>query len=475
MRGIVSFLLVWATILSFSQGPLPPTIRSASVVNESGMVRLQWDHSPDSLSVKKYKIDTLNRNNPLETRTVDSTDNPEVTVWEVSMPVVNYRPVPFSMYAKDIEWGGTSASHTTVFLKISESCESIVLTWTQYKGWAGDVEYRVLVDETEMARKTNADTTYTFHSFTPGQTYIFRIEALNGQSDTASSNHVRHTTYSLEQPQRLEITSVQPGSEGGLQVSVGLDGGGSEYQCRLMRASSSAGPFDEIKDTLMAHDFVWHDAAAPIGVWFYQVHLVDTCGRVFGNSNSLNNMDLTARQEGYEVFLDWNAVEGWPEGEILYTVYGQFAGEAPKPYNTGPNTSTSVGFTSQAGKSQASQVCFYVVANSTTAGDSYNEQSDIECVEFPLRFTYINAFTPNGDGVNEYFIPLSDFAPRDVRLYIYNQAGLPVAEVHDLNGWDGTDGSGRKVSSGVYPYYFKATGYDGSQVEHYGNVTVVYP
>lgn len=63
-----------------------------------------------------------------------------------------------------------------------------------------------------------------------------------------------------------------------------------------------------------------------------------------------------------------------------------------------------------------------------------------------------NAFTPNGDGLNDTFGPLitGDIAGENIEMYIYNRWGEQIYEFTDLGvGWDGTY-KGKLVNTGVY-------------------------
>ncbi len=64
-----------------------------------------------------------------------------------------------------------------------------------------------------------------------------------------------------------------------------------------------------------------------------------------------------------------------------------------------------------------------------------------------------NAFTPNGDGLNDIFKPGSFCAISEYDLQIFNRWGQKVFESHNSEtGWDGTF-SGKKMQSGVYVYF----------------------
>lgn len=63
-----------------------------------------------------------------------------------------------------------------------------------------------------------------------------------------------------------------------------------------------------------------------------------------------------------------------------------------------------------------------------------------------------NAFTPNGDGLNDTFGPVitGDIAGENIEMYIYNRWGELIHEFTNLGvGWDGTY-KGKPVNTGVY-------------------------
>lgn len=87
-----------------------------------------------------------------------------------------------------------------------------------------------------------------------------------------------------------------------------------------------------------------------------------------------------------------------------------------------------------------------------------------------------NSFTPNGDGVNDYFFPrqllgksLSGFS-----MKVFNRWGQVVFETSktDGRGWDGKF-NGKDQPSGVYIYQMQATLDNGRQENYTGNVTLL--
>lgn len=69
-----------------------------------------------------------------------------------------------------------------------------------------------------------------------------------------------------------------------------------------------------------------------------------------------------------------------------------------------------------------------------------------------------NAFTPDGDGLNEYFLPTGEFVGVvKYEMYIFNRWGEVLFTTSDiLKGWDGaSDKTGEKVQDGAYPYMIR--------------------
>ena len=81
-----------------------------------------------------------------------------------------------------------------------------------------------------------------------------------------------------------------------------------------------------------------------------------------------------------------------------------------------------------------------------------------------------NAFTPNGDGVNDVFQSQGNF--KLAHLFVYNRSGRIIFETIDINGkWDGRENnSGYIVQEGVYTYQFIVKDIYGADYEYTGSV-----
>jgi gliding motility-associated-like protein len=85
-----------------------------------------------------------------------------------------------------------------------------------------------------------------------------------------------------------------------------------------------------------------------------------------------------------------------------------------------------------------------------------------------------NAFTPNGDGMNDAFLPILSGNTITKSLSVFNRWGQEVFfTTSPHSGWDGTF-KGDPESMGVFVYYFTGTNTEtGKVIEKKGNVFLI--
>lgn len=80
--------------------------------------------------------------------------------------------------------------------------------------------------------------------------------------------------------------------------------------------------------------------------------------------------------------------------------------------------------------------------------------SDTICLDKYCSFNLPNAFSPNGDGLNDYFLPAYFGVITQYNLNIYNRYGERIFSSQKAEeGWDGTHKRGIPVEVGVYYYH----------------------
>jgi gliding motility-associated-like protein len=174
-------------------------------------------------------------------------------------------------------------------------------------------------------------------------------------------------------------------------------------------------------------------------------------------------------------------LEAYPDRESIY--YGETTTLHAIPYDSTttyhwrpPNYLNS---TSQANViSSPEEDIEYIVTITDKYGCSNIDTVRVKIMEIVCGDPYIyipNAFSPNGDGNNDYFIPL---APQslitDMYFAVFNRWGELIYETDNINdqGWDGTY-KGEVLAPDVFVFYFKATCLNQLQYEKKGNVTLI--
>ncbi len=119
---------------------------------------------------------------------------------------------------------------------------------------------------------------------------------------------------------------------------------------------------------------------------------------------------------------------------------------------------------------------YYVILSNTcaTAADTIQV---FYIVDEPLCTTYApNAFSPNGDGLNDIFAIESECIYKNYTLRIYDRWGMLIYETSEIDqGWDGTI-SGKPASIGSYVWmliYKEVSFYPRPEIKVQGVVTLV--
>lgn len=95
----------------------------------------------------------------------------------------------------------------------------------------------------------------------------------------------------------------------------------------------------------------------------------------------------------------------------------------------------------------------------------------VEAIVEPL-IDVPNAFTPNGDGLNDFVIPRS-FGIQTIQFRVFNRWGQMIFETNQRNvGWDGKY-KGQLQPLEVYSYTLNAVFFDGQKVSRSGSITLL--
>jgi gliding motility-associated-like protein len=83
------------------------------------------------------------------------------------------------------------------------------------------------------------------------------------------------------------------------------------------------------------------------------------------------------------------------------------------------------------------------------------------------------AFSPNGDGLNDYLYPINAYQSKNLLWMVFNRAGQKIFETHNWNNkWDGNF-KGKRQDTGTYAWVLQYTNMETGQTVHSKGTSVL--
>lgn len=206
----------------------------------------------------------------------------------------------------------------------------------------------------------------------------------------------------------------------------------------------------------------------------FSFRVTDDCSREV-TTNAVEPVYLTVRAliPGQNQ-LTWSPLINGLDGDITYDVFRLDAGTMPVAL---ANDLTDLSFVDNNSFASGAAVCYEVRARfrPTGSAESFVFSSNQVCVTPVLELFIPNAFSPNGDGVNDVFRPFfsSPPPPEGFLLQIWDRWGSLIHETEDpLEGWDGDNGL-QPVSVGTYLYILQYTAGEGNKRQRSGTFNLL--
>jgi gliding motility-associated-like protein len=216
----------------------------------------------------------------------------------------------------------------------------------------------------------------------------------------------------------------------------------------IISKSTNGGPF-EVLDTLDQTSFIDADLFTQSKSYTYKIVYYDGCG-------NLSSESVLARQillvEEYEQSLSWSEYEGWENGVRAYLLekYDE-NGQLIETQNLGQSTS----YIEDQQNNPYQYILYKIIAMPNDASLEAAESNILEVI-YPSKVVFPNAFSPNGDGINDIFTFKSRYIT-STTMKIYNRWGELVFQTSDADqGWDGTV-NGKAAPLGTYIHYTQLT------------------
>jgi len=233
-------------------------------------------------------------------------------------------------------------------------------------------------------------------------------------------------------------TSICKGSE--LQLIPTVTGGYGEYSFYWEERESYASSISII----------------PPRDVIYNLTVSDDCNQVVTASISIEVIELNAAFE-FDYDSEFRPIKNLSGSGLNYywLLPGGITSEEYEPY-----------FDPSPGENQ---IVLLEVSHPTGCSDEY-----FDFYRPPLNLFVPNAFTPDGDGLNDVFTAKGSFVD-EYDLWVFNRWGdLIFHSKNPAHGWDGSDPSGDfSGRSATYSYRLRAKGFDGQILDEKGSVQVL--
>ncbi len=389
-----------------------------------------------------------------------------------------------------------SPQHNTLYVTGSlNSCDATTtLNWNAYINMPGGVGgYTIYVSDnggpfTLAGSTISNDSSFLHTGLTQFHTYCYYVVAFNAANTiTSSSQKVCVFANVPQQPvfHYLRVATVSGSNVVNLKAYV--DASADVLRYDIYRADSINGTWVLIGNVLAnpPSTLVTYTDVTPetnMQSYYYKMVAVDSCGEDAMTSNIARTIFLQAVSNN-EITntLYWNDYEQWNGGVSFYNIYRSIDGVAdPVPIATVPFTS--------AGRNiyvdDVSQFNYFigrftyliegVEAPGNTYGFTDTTYSNIaEVMQRPLVYVP-NAFTPNGNGSNDNFMPSTGFVDVvDYNFAVFNRWGEKLFETSDVNGaWDGKY-AGHHCKPEVYVWLLTFKTAEGQYIDMKGTVTLI--
>jgi gliding motility-associated-like protein len=180
---------------------------------------------------------------------------------------------------------------------------------------------------------------------------------------------------------------------------------------------------------------------------------------------------VNANCDNFQILFTWQVPDSACGGDIdFYSVLmsEQSGGPYQPIHQTSSRTDTTYIFSGNSIKG-----CFVLTATDTVGNVSpYSAEF---CTDNCPYIIFPNVFTPNGDGINDFFNPIEYRSIESINIWIYDRWGVLIHQNKGLtNLWDGKK-KGKELTEGVYFYQAEITldTLDKKVVKRTGNISLL--
>jgi gliding motility-associated-like protein len=368
-------------------------------------------------------------------------------------------------------------NHCTINAQADTRPGEVVLTWSPYIGWPQIAQYEIykvknynpvqaefvgVVPGTstrysELIDDCFSDLSYRVHA-------IGFSELQESWSDTASS---QGENGFFGQATEVVRATVQNNEEVLVQWKAFQD---DKVRIIYLEKASDGMAFSTI--ATMPPDrtsFTDTDVKVQSTSYAYRVMAQDSCGNTTPISNIGKTIHLTVEKDNKTNLLQWTPYESWKFGVQEYRI--EVFNDTLNRWEAFKYVASTVhSFRDSITTLKQPRYCYRVSAieNGGNRAESFSNEV---CVKVEAGVFGANAFTPNGDGINDIFY-LKGINVLTFNLQIYSRWGVKLFETNNIDdGWDGRY-NGALMPEGVYMYVARGRNFDGTPFVVKGSISL---
>jgi len=480
-QGCTSFISKRAVFVEDTFPPKNTNLLYVSVM-DSNSIKLVYNKS-NLKHFAAYKLNWISNGIPMKSDTVTSVNDTMFTFTDTAFHT-SASSYCFSIQTLNqcVKVSFGSFVHCSVVLSgTALAGPSNLLNWTAYSGWTPGWYYIYRSENGGVYKKIDSVRgnilTWTDTSLCD-EKYGYYVAAKNDSSRFLSNSNsvtLKARYVHDNSPMNLHYATVLNNSVVKLIWDNSTYKGLAGYQ--VSRYSANTGWVANFATT-GSNSYIDNRALINDSSYTYTVRTIDKCGYLGPVSNNGTSILIKAKVAYDKVNLNWNSYRNWPAGVQYYQVQVQLNNKKFKNVARVPGTDSSYVDDSVYNEIDTAY-CYRVIAveNGPIQDSSI---SNLSCAVLPSRVFVPNAFSPNGDSLNDVWkvsslsiynvvgSKLTQFSAK-----VYNRWGMLVFESNDIyKGWDGTF-KGTKAPADVYIYIVYAEGIDNRFIRLNGNITLI--
>lgn len=374
----------------------------------------------------------------------------------------------------------SAPEHCTIVTNASSAVDAVIVEWTQYMGWP--VESYELFRVTDY-NQANAVSLGVFppnvFSFTDTNTFCrepitYRIFAREqgGNAESSFSNIATGTPIRPVPTESVDVSVATVVQDSSIEISWDPYNGYLPLAYYIERSTTGANYDSLITLPISTTSFIDTDVEVDVFSYYYRVFAQDECGdqTLPGLIGRTILLDVTLPSTSADPILRWNNYQEWPGGVLTYTI--EIFNESTNAFELVEilpgNVTEYIDSRTELGQAT---YCYRIIAREAGGNESVTVSNE-QCIVFGPSLFVPNAFSPNGDGQNDFFT-LAAPNLESGSFSVYNRWGRLLYQTFDISqGWDGNF-QGRSAPEGVYVFVVDGVGEDGTRVRRSGTITLI--